>query len=607
MKIKVKKEELKMIESAKNISVEKLLSKDDNNKEFVYKIPPYQREYSWGKEQWENLFDDINDNEEGYFLGSIICINSANILDVIDGQQRLTTISILLNSLLSIINKFNKETPEKKLLDLSENEESASMWMALKKFLFLKDIGARLTLSIQNQNNEDYLYLLASNNLENKIDLPKNYGNRRISKAYEYFKSRLLEIDDRTQRNKFSIEELFFFLKKVESSMMVKIDVDGISSAFTLFESINNRGMPLTPIDLIKNSIIGEMGKKDSFNKPEEINKQWQTIVKNIEEYDDQVRFLRHYYHAFQNKQNIKITTYTKATKSNIIKIYSEHIKKDVTFIFNELIEKSKIYTAFVHPENINDRDIFFKYKNKLVDLQRLGIAPSYSLLLYLFSDVQNNDFNQLVNFLENWFIRRHLTDYPATNKLDQLFLDLIGEITEKGYSLQIIKEFMMTKERYKDDVQFKELLINSDLYTVNTGATRCMLTKLEKSKRTKENEVDFWALSDGKKLVWSIEHILPQNPDDKSDWGTLFSEEERKNNVHKLGNLTLTCYNSSLSNNSFGNKISVRDKDGKDIGLISGNVLINSNLTKDSWTKTNIENRSNILATEIIELFSNA
>lgn len=593
-----------MIENAKNTPIEKLLGKDDNSNELIYKIPPYQREYSWTKEQWENLFDDIEDNNKGYFLGSIICIHeskdSSTFLSVIDGQQRLTTVSILLASLLNVINEYDNNHPTQDIINPRTNKTNGQMYYGLQDMLVIEH-NMRLTLSIQNQNTDDYTYLLSINELTKGYEQPKNFGNRRISKAYEYFKNRLLEVDE-NENHVYSIEKIFEFLKKVSSAMIVKIDVQDIASAFTLFESINNRGMPLTPIDLIKNSIIGKIDKN-----PEETNQQWQTIVKNIESYEDQVRYLRHYYHAFQNKPEVKNSKFTKATKSNIIKIYSEHIKKNVNFIFTELIEKSKIYTLFVHPENIEENSRFFKYKNKLINLQRLGVAPSYALLLHLFSVNEDEDYTRLLNFLENWFIRRHLTDYPATNKLDQIFLDLISEMEKRDYNLEFIRSFMMVKERYTSDSVFEELLKNGDLYTINVGATRCLLTKLEKSKRTRENEVDFWALSDNKKLIWSIEHILPQNPDKDSNWNDFFNDDERKNYVHKLGNLTLTCYNSTLSNKSFDKKITVQDKEGKDIGLQSGNVLLNEylkNMKNSQWTKECIETRSSALANNIIKLF---
>lgn len=408
-------------------------------------------------------------------------------------------------------------------------------------------------------------------------------------------------------------------LSKVFSALLVKIEVENASSAFILFESINNRGIPLTPIDLIKNSIIDEMEKKGT--KPEDTNKQWQTLIENIESYEDQVRFLRHYYNAFQCcNDKVKLSPFTKATKSNIIKIYSEHIKKDVKFIFNELIEKSKIYTILINPESIESCDSNYKYQDKLIDLKRLGIAPAYSLLLYLFSEKKDEDFTKLLDFIENWFLRRYLTDYLATNKLDQIFLDLINvlancdkenkNILDNNSLYDAITKYLMDPKRYKSDEEFKKILKESPLYDINTNATRCLLIKLEKSKRTRENKNDFWEMTKtGKKpvWVWSIEHIYPQTPDKKSNWEEIIPKELGEKYLHRLGNLTLTCYNSTLSNKSFEKKLTV-EKDGKDIGLKSGNVKINDYLkrkTDNVWTVNDIEARSEEMATDIIDLFN--
>lgn len=594
-----------MIRSVANLPVEKLLDIDDNSNEVFFKIPPYQRAYAWKKVQWENLFDDINENDKGYFLGSIICINNSNnILDVVDGQQRLATLSILLNAIYFMIQKNINDG----MITLNE-KKYRKPFDALEEKIFIDDIGPRLTLSIQKQNNEDYEYILSNNKFLNNPK-PQNFGNRRVSMAYEYFMKRLNDVDDNNDTI-FTIDKIYEYLIKILTSSLVKIEVDDTASAFILFESINNRGIPLTPLDLIKNSIIGKMEEK-SLKGPEDTNNEWQIIGNNIEGYNDQVRFLRHYYHAFQcSKGNaVKIKAFTKATKSNIIKIYSAHINQNVDFIFNELIEKSKIYTIFVHPEKINTDDGFYKYQEKLIDLQRLGVAPSYSLLLYLFSEKHNYDFTKILNYIENWFIRRHLTDYPATNKLDQIFLDLINILCdEKNENIfEEVQSFLTDSKRYKSDDEYSKILKNGKLYEINTGATRCLLTKLEKSKRTKENKVNFWELTGAKKptLVWSIEHIYPQKPAANSDWNIYFDSDEKKGYLHKLGNLTLTCYNSNLSNKSYSDKISIKDKDGKDIGLKSGNVEINKYLKdkqNDTWVVNDIQNRGNELSEDIINL----
>ena len=584
-----------MIKDATNLPVSKLLGTDNNNQELIYKIPPYQREYSWKKEDWENLFNDINENDEGYFLGSMICISQDGYMDLIDGQQRVTTISILLNSIYTLI----KNKVDSCAIDI-KIRKYRKVYDDLEDKLILDDeyTQSRLTLSIQNNNNNDYKYLLFINGFHELLQKPNRFRMRKISKAYEYFQDRLKEVDENGALL-FDTNKLLDFYNKVIKSMVVKIEVNDISSAFTLFESINNRGIPLTPIDLIKNSIIGQMEQIDK--DPESTNKSWQTIINNIESYDAQVRFLRHYYHAFMHQDKVKLNSYAKATKSNIIKIYSEHILKDVQFIFNDLINKSNVYSVLVHPEDIVDEK-YLPYKDMLVDLKVLKIAPAYSLLLYLFECKIDSDLIDILNVLEKWYIRRHMTDFPGTSKLDQIFLDLINLIAsldDKKITLDIVIEYLYDKKRYINDDDFKEFLLTKDIYDVNPSTTRYMLIKLEKSKRTKEDRVDFWELTDKKKAIWSVEHILPQNPAKDSKWDDNFSIEEHRQYIHKLGNLTVTAYNSNLSNKSFEDKCIKGE-----YNLKSGKIQLNEFLLNVSrWTSANIEARGNLLAEEIVNI----
>jgi len=285
----------------------------------------------------------------------------------------------------------------------------------------------------------------------------------------------------------------------------------------------------------------------------------------------------------------------------NLIKIYTKIIKDNPNQVLKDMIKKSEIYSLFVQPEKEENQKN--KYSEKFRNLKILGIAPSYALLLYVFDKYPNDDFNELLNFIENWFIRRNLTDYPATNKLDTLFLELIKLLQEKKhYSFETIKQFMTQQKYYMNDEKFKEFLIKEPLYDINSGAIRYLLLKLEKSKRTRENDIDFIKRK-GNNFVWSVEHILPQNPKEKSDWLKHFDKEDFKKYIHKLGNLTVTKYNSGLSNKDFSKK----SKEGEG-AYMTKNIQINSyiyenHLTK--WTKEDIEKRGEILADDIIKLLN--
>ncbi|MDD3602005.1 MAG: DUF262 domain-containing HNH endonuclease family protein [Sulfurovum sp.] len=573
-----------MIDKAMPVHIKNLFE------DVFYSIPEYQREYSWKLKNWENLFGDIDDSEKDYFLGTLICIveNDGSMMKVVDGQQRLTTLSIFR---LALFNKL-----QGKKLEFAENENYYQIYLNLKSSL---QKNSENKLQLQSKNKEEYETLIGKviHNDDDKID-----NRRRIFKAYNFFEEKISD---------YSVDDIFELLGKVNEALVVRIEVKTDQDAFILFESINNRGMPLSPIDLIKNKMFAQLAK-DKIGDIEDHNTKWQKIIDNIEDFNDQVRFLRHYYHAFQHKDNIKIKRFKKATKTNLIEIYSELIENDVEFIFEEMQEKSKTYKIFTSPDNIDDSKSYSAYKEQLKNLQRLGIAPAYALMLYLFSEHKGKDFANLMLFLENWFIRRQLTNFPGTNKLDQIFLDLIGEIDKSGdYSFEFIKDYLSHEDYYKSDDEIKKALVSTNLYDDNFETIRYLLIQLEIDKREKNDtkEVskdDFWKV-EKKKSVWTIEHIMPQTPKKDSDWFRLIPDEEtRESYVHKLGNLTLTRYNQTLSNISFSEKINKMTKDGKQIGLKSGNILINEYIKDkddDRWTVEDIEKRGEDLADKILEL----
>ena len=585
-----------MITEATQKTIQSLFTKDDKGQSYQYIIPPYQREYSWKEEQWESLFNDIYENESGYFLGTIICISSeTNKLDVIDGQQRLTTLSIFLLALYKELKKYTSHY----LMD--DHEEEISKILTFKTY-FKSNKEIRLCLSMQNNNNKDYKYLI-ENILENNTDSPKNYGNRRISKAFNYFSDKisleLSHINDNEKRARL----LFELLDKVNSTLIVKIDTKDASSAFILFESINNRGMVLTPIDLIKNNLISKLSSNES---PEKVNEKWQNIINNINDYESQVRFLRHYYNIFSNlslyKFKVKINDVNKAAKSNLIRIYSEIIKNNGSDLIQDLIYKSSIYNNLINPRNIDERGIYAKYKDNLDNLNRIGAVPANALLLYLFEYHKDKDLSTILKFLEKWFIVRHITNIPSTNKLDGIFIETIKLLDNHGTLDGVMKSLL---DALPEKETIKDKLINSNIYDFSSNLTTCLLVNIERNLLTKESVKDYWALntengSQQPKPVWTVEHIYPRNPK-KGD-----IDEECEDLKDTLGNLTLTAYNGNLSNRSYSEKLELElEKDGKEIGFNSGNIKIND-LLKDKveWTSEDIKGRGKWLVEEFFKDF---
>src|SRR3989339_30294 len=588
-----------MIQSSKDTPIHELFSPELTIK-FV--IPKYQREYTWKKENWDDLFNDImgeNDSEEGPFLGSIICVNKTtevlnSELEIIDGQQRLTTLSL-----------FYAAVHTRLLIEEKEDDDFRSELINLKYRLVQKKKPkeTKLELSYQNNNFEDYKEILEESGiLEVKEGRPKNLRNRRLYKAYSFF---LVKLEP------YSFTEVRRLLDKINSSHIIKIEVNTSSDAFNLFESINNRGVPLSAIDLIKNSLLSHLEKNKSKTMDDAFE-EWKIITDNLtEDPKIQERFLRHYYNAFKHNDNIKVKIKEgKATKSNLIYIYEQLIKKDAIQLLNDLKNKSQTISRCINPE---DTDEFYK---EFTDLLRISGTPSYIFLLYLLTDFKHNKelLKETISFLSKYFVRRYLTDYPATRNLDNIFVGLIEdcEKNKKNLNYEIIKTFLTNPERYANDDIFREKL-ESNIYEINSEVTRYILCKIEEESFTKESDIDLWK-REKDKYIFTIEHILPEGERLPKEWINMIAKGDKdeakklqEQFVHKLGNLTLTAYNSNLSNLSFEKKRDRKDKKGKNIGY-KNNLYLNGKIyplqSKNEWAIGDIEKRTKVLIDEALKLF---
>ena len=570
----------------------------DNQVQYV--IPKFQREYTWSRENWEELISDIVESEGSHFIGSIICINQGSDslspeLEVIDGQQRLTTLSLLFCAIYKSLKDKGPEDDDDFKLDLGN-----------LKWKLVQRINGKLKLNLSKQNNNinDYKSVLSEIGVLDFDEHENNKGNRRIFKCYRYFLNRLDEYD---------VSKLVALLDKINRTLLVKIEVDSHSDAFMLFESLNNRGIPLSAIDLIKNKILAELESKDIMSADDAFEK-WNVLINNLSDYAVQERFLRQYYNAFKYDPNVRVETISKATRSTLIKIYEKLIEQDPEKIFSELVKKSKIYHDFLVPEELNNI-VPDELDKELIDLQSVQAAPAYTLLLYLFSldEPQSIDFyRKVIVLLSKYFIRRSVTDFPNTRNLDKIFIELIEELEEdrSNITYDYIYSFLSDASRVSSLRLFKEKL-QGDIYDLNVDATRYILSKIEETKKTDEVHLDFWARDKSKKLIWTIEHIFPEGENIPKDWVEMIAKGDielaksvQDEYVHKLGNLTLSGYNSNLSNLSFEKKMNRKDRKDNYIGY-RNNLFLNSDVVKkNQWTKNDIVERTEKLIDLALTIF---
>lgn len=598
-----------MILSADKFHIDVILKQDSN---YYYFIPKYQREYTWSKEQWEALFDDLADNEEGYFIGSIICVNKNDStqprLEVIDGQQRLTTICLLLAAIYQEFKQFENNKDAYK--ECNRIEDMLRCEASNKN-------GLILVPQEQSNNAEDFCEIMIESGVIDGLKSRKPYFTaHKLWKCYCYFIKR---IDEIIENEDDKVKTLKDFKKKVLRSMLVKIEVSRTSDAYVLFESLNNRGIPLTAVDLMKNLIM-EKAEQNGL-KTDDCYNRWKELLRYLsDDYATQERFFRQYYNAFKNKLNAPFRTDSIrqkdplgyiATKSNLLDIYEKLIIKDLKAFLDDILSCGQIYSNFIPLENDSSTQ-----NTPLTKLAHIQGAPSYVLLLYLIRnqeelDINDKDISKIINLLTVYFVRRNVTDFPNTRDLTRFFMDMINQIDTQAISGKRLLEFIhgYLKDRTSNDEDFR-ICLSGDIYKENIGAARFLLCTLAEKHMTTEKWRDLWERKN-RIYVWTIEHIFPEGEHIPQDWVNMIANGDYKvaqqlqtEYVHKLGNLTLTGYNSNLGNLSFTEKKDRKNKDGKYIGYRNGLEINKEIANKSQWKIDDIKERTNNIVNELLEIF---
>ena len=562
----------------------------------IFEIPPFQREYSWNKKNWETFFNDLVEFNQGYFIGSMIFVKKSSrssTYQVIDGQQRLVTISILLLALYDVLKPSSIDRRE------------------IEQILFRHDGKQkrvpRLSLQNQNHNSEDYSHLLEMCTGD-QTSLPKCDTNSKIHKAYQYFHD---AIEHQQSKGRFNL------LRILKNVQIVSTVVKSYPDASILFSSLNTRGIPLTTIDLIKNSLFSSLIYRRTNEKisqrNKEVTRKWDQLIEYLNgEHSEQIqeRFFRQSYNAFKTEAhafcvtNKKNSLPSEATRANLLRIYNELFKNDKSL--NWCLENAKAYSEIINAQT-NKKEV-----DRLINqLNYIEGSPSHTLLLYLYRkqrelDLTDSKLKDICKNLNYFFVRRKLTDKPATRELDGLFIDLIHQIESKKLKGQDVKKIIIHNliTKSASDQEFEKAL-KGNLYTKRKTA-RFVLSNLY--NENKENR--FWE-KDKNQFIWTIEHIMPQTL--SAEWKEKAfdtKDEEQIKQLHKdfchtLGNLTLSGYNFELQNLWFTTKRDFKNDNGEFVGYKNG-IKLNSGLKSErTWNIDKIKKRTDELCKQAIRQFS--
>ncbi|NHA49984.1 DUF262 domain-containing protein [Helicobacter pylori] len=547
-----------------------LLGFFEQNQTNQFVIPIYQRLYSWGKEQCEQLWDDIikiggNDKMNGHFIGSILYARvddtHSSPLLIIDGQQRLTTITLLFIALRDHLN--------------DEDE-------FLKKFS-CQEIQNRYLINRDEKGDKKFKLFLSEpdkDTLLSLIDKNKRKPSEPSLKIVENFKL----FEEWIRKNTDKLETIF---KGLDKLMIVWIALKKEKDDPQLiFESMNSKGIELTQADLIRNYIVMEMEveKQEDF-----YNQYWRAMEEDFKQNETLFnRFVRHYL-------TIKMGDIPNINKVyEAFKRYQQKERIEIEDLLKDL-QKYCGYFCQIAFKKEADKDLN-KALSFLVDLERDVVYP---LLLELYSDysdgvLSKQDFIPIIALTESYICRRAVCGL-GTNSLNKIFLSFTKKIDKNQYLESMKVHFLLletTTGKFPKDSEFRDSLIAKKLYKPKkTKEIKSFLERLENFD-TKE-PVDTQKCS--------VEHIMPQTltPEWQKDLGENFQAIHDKY-LHTIGNLTLTGYNPEYSNNSF------QEKRDMEKGFKQSSLKLNQSLKDlEVFGEKEIEKRANDLADWALKIWT--
>jgi len=522
-----------------------------------YVVPLFQRSYSWDKKEWEILWNDLvelseMDNPRTHFIGSIVTMPTVSVPEgvskylLIDGQQRLTTVFVL----LSLLRDLARQTNEK---EFSEEINNTLLVNPYKKdsdhFKLLPTQVDRLRFR-----------KLIQGELDNE--------NSQITKAYNFFSRKLArqQIDARV-------------LQKLITNYLsiVSIVLDGDDNPYLVFESLNAKGRPLTQADLIRNYFFMRV----HVDQQDQVNQElWEPMEKRLGE--KLTEYIRHYLMrdgSIVKQNDVYYSLKEKLDHTNAI----DYLRMLSTY--------SAYYKKLIEPEKEPNLDI----QHYLKRLNRIEVTTAYPLLLNMYRLYEDNvltdtEFVEILKTIENYLIRRFVCGIP-TNQLNKIFPSIIPELEKKHSENYIdgIKALLQIKG-YPKDPEFKQRLLDSKLYGAGDRSikTKLILESIEQWFGHKE----MVSVDD-----LTIEHVMPQT---LSEWWQKYLGEEwelvYELYLHNIGNLTLTAYNTELSNDDFPTKKK---------HYTNSHIELNRYFLEiDKWKKEDIEKRAYTLADIALQIW---
>ena len=542
------------------------------DKRFI--IPVYQRNYSWKVQQCEQLYTDlkrlINAPDKKHFFGSIVSSKMENGRKedyyIIDGQQRLTTLSILLVVIVNLIRDGLVGSDNPQLQDRIRDEHLVDKYNP-------DDRKMRLKLIQDDCKAFDALF----NNEEQFIEVSN------ITSNYMFFKNSII-------KDYLNLDALYEAISRLE---IIDIFLDKDDDPQLIFESLNSTGLALEEGDKIRNYILMSL---PPVIQEEFYQKYWHTIEENTG-LDNNLYvsdFIRSYL-TFKLSRTIVIRNLYFDFKA-----YAESFEKEK--LLQDLLYYSELYREILNPSRKLE-----ELQENIFRLNQLDLTVIHPYILSVLDlwkkkSLSTLELKEILLVVESYLFRRLIVGYPS-NTLNKIFATLSRDI-EKRLDLsinynEVFKYVLLSKEqnaKFPTDDEFSKSLVNRDIYAFSSRNKHYLFSRLENGdSREQINVIE--RLKNGE---YTIEHIMPQtlSLEWKKSLGSQYQDIHKKW-IHTLANLTLTGYNSKYSNSPFSDKLTM------DNGFKDSNLRLNNYVSKcTQWGIEELEERQEILIKNSLNLW---
>lgn len=569
-------------------NVESLFSGDNTS----YTIPVYQRKYSWKPKHCRQLFDDlqsiIRTGREHFFGSVVLCHDKHTTWIVIDGQQRLTTVSLIWLALSKLIKDgIKSSTPT-----LADNIR--------KKYCYESEIDGSTLPRILHiaEDRKAYLALLEDNVDKSKAD---SFIIQNFSHFYDWIKE--------------SEHTAFDFVNAIRSLMMVTIEVNTNDKPQLIFDSLNSTGLALTDGDRIRNFILMDLnteGQKKFYSnywadiernsnytcsKKEAQNAVTLFVRDYITSQTTKIPAMRDVYHKFRNYVRNKNTDTECLLKE--MKKYSRYL-----FEVENAQTTSSAINAILKRLALLEMTVCHPFEFKIIDDFYTGRLTEANVM-------------EILVTIESYIFRRLICDVP-TNALNKIFASLYDGASrlsqEAGIPFVESVQYLLTSKdgsgRFPDDKEFVSALATKNIYSMRPKNKIYTFYCFNAGNNNEGDTsvIDKMQPDANGNTVLSIEHIMPQTLN--NEWkqnlgGEQAAERIKKLWGHTIANLTLTAYNSSYSNSSFDKKLNLVSDDGRCIGFKYSPLHLNEYIKQQtSWGERELQERMSVLQHDALEIW---